>query len=71
MENWIAEAVGKMHINHITQKDIAERLGVTNDYISMILLGKKTPKNAEERITNAINEIIAERQYNNQDFATT
>lgn len=67
MENWIAEAVGKMHINHITQKDIAERLDVTNDYISMILLGKKTPKNAEERITNAINEIIAERQSNNQD----
>lgn len=67
MENWIAEAVGKMHINHITQKDIAERLDVTNDYISMILLGKKTPKNAEERITNAINEIIAERQSNSQD----
>lgn len=57
MESWIAEAVGKMHINHITQKDIAERLDVTNDYISMILLGKKTPKNAEERITNAINEL--------------
>lgn len=67
MENWIAEAVGKMHINHITQKNIAERLDVTNDYISMILLGKKMPKNAEERITNAINEIIAERQSNNQD----
>lgn len=67
MESWIAEAVGKMHINRITQKDIAERLDVTNDYISMILLGKKTPKNAEERITNAINEIIAERQSNNQD----
>lgn len=67
MESWIAEAVGKMHINHITQKDIAERLDVTNDYISMILLGKKMPKNAEERITNAINEIIAERQSNNQD----
>lgn len=65
MESWIAEAVGKMHINHITQKDIAEKLDVTNDYISMILLGKKTPKGAEERITKAINEIIAERQPNN------
>ena len=62
MANWIAVAVGKMHINKITQIEVAKKLGVTNDYISLILRGKKTPKGASERILNAIDEIIAERK---------
>lgn len=62
MENWIAEAVGTMHINKITQNDIAKHMNVTPDYISMILRGVKTPKNAEERIMAAIDDIISERR---------
>ena len=62
MDSWIAEAVGIMHINKITQIELAKKLSVTNDYISMILLGKKKPKDAKTRILNAINEIIAERR---------
>ena len=61
MDNWIAEAVGKMHVNKITQKELAKKMSVTNDYVSMILLEKKKPKNAEERILKAIDEIIEER----------
>lgn len=61
MEQWIAEAVGKMHINKITQTQLADRLGVTNDYIWMILNGKKSPKNVESRVMTAIDEIISER----------
>ena len=66
MENWIAKAVGTMHKNRITQIDIAKKMGVTNDYISMILLGKKNPKEAKNRINTAIDEIIAEREKENQ-----
>ena len=62
MEHWIGEAVGKMHINKITQSQLADKMGVTNDYIWMILNGKKTPKDAESRIMTAINDIIAERK---------
>lgn len=61
LEQWIAEAVGKMHINKITQTQLADRLGVTNDYIWMILNGKKSPKNIESRVMTAIDEIISER----------
>lgn len=57
LEKWIAEAVGLMHINKITNSDIAAKLDVTPEYVSMILNGKKTPTNAEERILNAIQEI--------------
>ena len=48
MENWIADIVGKMHINKITNKDIAIKMGVTPEYISMLLNGKKTTKTAKE-----------------------
>lgn len=67
MERWIANAVGLMHINHITQKEVAAQLGVTNDYVSMILTGKKSPKGAEKRINTAINDIISDRQSDKQD----
>ena len=62
MEQWIADVVGKMHINKITQSQLAEKMGVTNDYIWMILNGKKTPKDAENRINSAIDQILTERK---------
>ena len=39
MDTWIETAIGKMHINKITQIELADYLGVTNDYVSMILKG--------------------------------
>ena len=61
MHSWIAKAVGKMHINKITQAQLAQKMGVTREYITMILNGIKNPKDAEKRINAAIDEIIAER----------
>lgn len=58
MEDWIAEAVGKMHINKITGIEVAKRMGVTAQYFSEIINGKKNPKGARERILNAIDEIV-------------
>nr|DAQ53985.1 MAG TPA: DNA-binding protein [Caudoviricetes sp.] len=53
-----------MHINKVSQTDIAKKMGVTNDYVWMILNGKKSPKNAETRIKSAIADIIREREKN-------
>ena len=61
MDGWIANAVGKMHVNRISNIDIAKKLNFTVGYVSMILNGKKTPKDAETRIMSAIDEIIRER----------
>ena len=61
MDSWIANAVGKMHVNKISNIDVAKKLNFTVEYVSMILNGKKTPKNAETRIMSAIDEIIRER----------
>ena len=61
MDEWIAEAIGKMHINKTTQVELAQYMGYTRSYISSILIGRRKPPQAKERILGAINEIIAER----------
>lgn len=61
MDKWIGDAVGKMHIHKISNIDLANHLGFTVQYISEILNNKKSPKNAEERIMDAIDAIIAEK----------
>ena len=64
LENWIGEAVAKMHINHISQSDVANKLGIRRDYLNKIFNGKNNPKDAKERIMTAIDAIIAERKNN-------
>lgn len=61
MENWITEAIGLMHINKITQKDLARQLGYTEQYVSMIFNEKKKPKCAKEKIIAAIEALIESR----------
>lgn len=56
-EAWTGEIVGLLHINNLTQADIAEKMGVTKEYVSMLLNGKKTAKGAEERMRQAISEL--------------
>ena len=49
-----------MHIYSISFKKLAERMGVTNRYLSEILNCKKRPKGCESRVRQALNELIQE-----------
>lgn len=60
MEKWIAEVVGLMHIHGINQTELAEKVGVLRPHLNKILNGKVSPKGAEDRIKNALNELIKE-----------
>ncbi len=57
--DWIAEVVGKMHVYKISQDELAEKMGVRREHINKILNGRIAPKGAEERITAALDAIIA------------
>lgn len=61
MNLWIAEVVGLMHLHRISSKALAEHLGITPQYISEILNGKRSPKGVEHRIRTAITEMIEEK----------
>ena len=62
MEKWIADVVGIMHINKITNKDIAAKMHVTAEYVSMLLNEKKITKTAEHDIREAIDAILSDRK---------
>lgn len=58
IESWTGVLVGKMHNNKITLNDVAQELGVTTAYVSMILNGARNPANAQERLECAVATII-------------
>nr|DAO23220.1 MAG TPA: CUT1-like DNA-binding domain protein [Caudoviricetes sp.] len=51
-----------MHCHRITGLQLAEKLGATNRYVSMILNGHRDPPEAESRFRKAVAEIIRERK---------
>ena len=55
---WTADLVGKMHMHGITAKQLAEKVGWNAKYLSVILNGHRNPKNAEQRLTTALSEIL-------------
>ena len=61
-EKWTGRLVGKMHNEKITLEDVAEELGVTRSYVSMILNGSRKPDGIRERMEAAVGKIIKQRQ---------
>ena len=59
LAQWIGSLVGKMHRHKITKSMLADHLGISREYVSMVLNGHREPSDAEERFTRAVDEIIA------------
>lgn len=60
-ETWTGNLIGKMHNKDITYDELAEELGVTKSYVSMILNGKRKPPEIRKRMEGAVNSIIQRR----------
>lgn len=60
-KEWTGRIVGLLHTHRITQTELAAELGLTAQYISMVLNGKKNSKGIEERMETAINAIVERR----------
>lgn len=58
LAQWIGEVVGQMHRNKISKSQLAEHMGVSREYVSMILNGHRYPEGAETRFRSAIAEIV-------------
>ena len=61
-EKWTGVLVGKMHNAGVTCTEIAQQLGVTKEYVSMILNGKRTPPRAKERLNEAFSAIMQKKK---------
>ena len=69
LKKWIGEVVCEMHIHRISNKQLASHLGVSVEYISMILNGHREPVGIEDRLRKAICELSSteERGEENHD----
>ena len=63
-EQWTGQIVGLLHTHRITQAELAAELGLTAQYISMVLNGKKSSKGINERMEAAIQAIVDRRNGN-------
>lgn len=64
---WTGKIVSLLHVHNITQKELAEELGVTHNYVSMLLNGKMETPGIEQRMKDGINNIIERRASENTD----
>ena len=61
-KEWTGNLVGLMHNKRITNIQLAEKLGVTDRYVSMVLNGHREPDGAEQRFSAAVDELIREQE---------
>lgn len=59
---WTGDIVSRMHIARIPNSALAKQMGVTKSWVSMVLNGKREPKDAEARFNAALDELIAEKE---------
>lgn len=58
-KKWTGDLVGLMHNHKISFQALADELGVTNRYVSMVLNGHRDPPGAEDKFRAAVNELVS------------
>ncbi len=58
LAQWIGVFVGRMHQYRVTITQLAQEMGVTREYLSMILNGHREPNGIEQRMNNALDSLV-------------
>ncbi|WP_143436049.1 helix-turn-helix domain-containing protein [Intestinibacillus massiliensis] len=64
-KSWTGELIGKMHVHHITSRTLAKHMGISYQYVSMVLNSKREPPDAENRFRRALDELISLQDHHN------
>lgn len=59
---WTADIISEMHLNGIQKQQLAHELGVSLNYVGMILNGHRSPPDAEAKFRAALNQLLAKQQ---------
>ena len=60
LAQWLGDFVGKMHRNKVTITQLAQKMDVSREYLSMILNGHREPAGIERRLNEALDSIVSE-----------
>lgn len=61
-DEWTGRIVGLLHTHRIKHAELATEMGVSAQYVSMVLNGKKNTKGIQERMEAAIQSIVDRRK---------
>ena len=61
-EKWTGQLIGRMHNERITFEQLAAELGVTRNYVSMILNSRRKPPEIQRRMEEAVEAILQRRK---------
>lgn len=64
LAQWIGVFVGRMHQYRVTITQLAQEMGVTREYLSMILNGHREPNGIEQRMNNALDDLVKKQGRN-------
>lgn len=59
---WTAEIVGRLHLFKISKKELADELGYTPEYVSMVLNGHRSPPGAEQAFIEAVERLACKKK---------
>ena len=62
LAQWTADLVGKMHKFKVSKTMLADEMGVSREYVSMVLNGHREPAGAEAKFSAALDRIIDAQQ---------
>ena len=58
LAQWIGDLVGRMHRHRVTITQLAQEMGVTREYLSMILNGHRETSGIAQRMNDALDSLI-------------
>ena len=59
---WTGEIVALLHVNGISQNELAREMGNTPQYVCMVLNGKRSPNGIDVRMKEAITAIVERKK---------
>lgn len=62
LAQWIGDFVGRVHRNRVTIGQVAQEMGVTREYLSMVLNGHREPNGIEQRMNDALDSLIEKQR---------
>ena len=63
LAQWTGDFVGRMHRHRVTITQLAQEMGVTREYLSMILNGHREPSGIEQRMNNALDNLVKKQDF--------
>jgi hypothetical protein len=62
LAKWTGEVKGTMHIYEVSMQELADKLGISTTFLSSLLHCRRSTKDAEFRIRNALMDIVKSRE---------